>query len=370
MRIALITPGFSANVNDWAIPALQTLAVALANAHDLHVFSLRYPAASYSEWGGFRHHAIGGGQRFGFASPGIWWQTMSTLINQHRKTPFDIIHAFWADEPGLVAVLAGLRIKRPVVVSIGGGELSYLPDIAYGTQRSFIRSQIIRISFKGAKAVTAGSTYQHNLTQQQKLDMDKARRVPLGVDTNQFQPGSKISLEHPTIIQAASLTPVKNQALLLETTALIKRHIPNIQVKVAGDGPLRPQLESLAQSLNINDNVHFVKAVAFDKMTQFFQQGHLYLQSSRHESQGMAVLEAMACGLPVLGTPVGVTAELAAFPATNDPGTLASQAVKLLCDPNLYKTHSKRARQVVVTEYNLDKTVECFVAIYNLLVNQ
>lgn len=370
MRIALITPGFSAGEDDWAIPALQMLAVALSREHDLHVFSLRYPAAGYAEWGGFRHRATGGGQRFGFASPGIWRQTISAVINQHRHTPFDILHAFWADEPGLVAVLAGMRIKRPVVVSIGGGELSHLPDIAYGTQHSFLRSQIVRISFKGAKAITAGSTYQLNLARQQKLNMDKAHRVPLGVDINQFQPGSKPAPEQPTIIQAASLTPVKNQALLLEITALLKQRIPHIQVKVAGEGPLRPQLETLAQSLNLNDNIHFAKAVAFDKIARFFQKGHLYLQTSRHESQGMAVLEAMACGLPVLGTPVGVTAELAALPASKDPDTLAAQAVQLLGDPGLYNAHSVQARKTVEDEYSLDKSVQRYAAIYNQLAHQ
>lgn len=364
MRIALITPGFSADESDWAIPALQTLAVALAREHDLHVFSLRYPAAGCYTWGGFTHHAIGGGQRFGFASPGIWEKTISAVVAQHRRLPFDVLHAFWADEPGLVAVSAAAVIKRPVVVSIGGGELSYLPDIEYGTQHSFIRSQIIRLSFRGAKAVTAGSAYQLQLAQQQKLDMTKASRVPLGVDTSRFKPAETALSDRPTIVQAASLTPVKNQALLLETLALIRRETPNIQLLLAGDGPFRSELEALAHSLHINGQINFSDAVPFEQMPDFFQQGHLYLQTSRHESQGMSVLEAMACGLPVLGTPVGVTADLAALPATTDPAKLAAQAVELLCDSRLYETKRQEARRTVIDEYSLSKTIQRFQAIY------
>ena len=370
MRIALITPGFSADATDWAIPALQTLALALAQEHDLHIFSLRYPDIGHYQWGNFTHHATGGQQRRGFASIGIWRQTVKAIIQQHRQTPFDILHAFWADEPGLVAVLAAARIKRPVVVSIGGGELSYLPDIEYGTQRSFIRSQIISLSFKGARAVTAGSTYQLNLAQQHRLNMTKAHHIPLGVDTNQFQPAKPPTWEQPTIVQAASLTPVKNQALLLETTALIKRDLPKIRLMLAGDGPLQSQLAALAQTYQIENHITWVGPLSYEEMTYFFQQGHLYLQTSRHESQGMSVLEAMACGLPVLGTPVGVTAELAHLPPTNNASELATQTVKTLSDSAQYQNLRHQARQKIIDHYSLKKTAHRFVTLYQNLSKQ
>lgn len=364
MRIALITPGFSADAGDWAIPALQSFALKFAKEHALHVFSLRYPAAGRYDWDDFTHHAIGGGQRYGLASLNIWRQTLGAIIRQHRRTPFDVLHAFWADEPGLVAVLTAALIRKPVVVSIGGGELSYLPDINYGTQRSFIRSQIIRWSFSRAGVVTAGSNYMLKVAQQQKLDVAKVRLVPLGVDTGQFKPGQIPAWERPTIIQSASLTPVKNQALLLEIIALIKKEIPNIRLLLAGDGPMRPQLEQLAQKYQIDSAITFSGAVSFEAMPQFLQQGHLYIQTSRHESQGMAVLEAMACGLPVLGTPVGVTAELACLPATDDPVKLAAQATKVLSHPIFYEKHRRKARWQVVEEYSLNKIGQRFSSIY------
>jgi glycosyltransferase involved in cell wall biosynthesis len=367
MRIALITPGFSADPMDWAIPALQNLATALAREHDLYVFSLRYPSAGEYQWDDFNHQATGGARRGGLASINIWRKTVEAIARQHQQTPFDVLHAFWADEPGLVAQMTASQIKRPIIVSIGGGELTYLPDINYGTQGSFIRKRIVQRSLKSADAVTAGSAYQLNLAQKQGVDKGKAHLIPLGVDTSQFQPAPTPDWERPTIVQAASLTPVKNQTLLLETLALVKKGLPNIQLLLAGNGPSRSQLENLARTLHLENNIRWEGEVAYESMAQIFQQGHLYVQTSRHESQGMSVLEAMACGLPVVGTPVGVTAELAHLPATNEANELATQIVEILSDTADYENHRRRARQRIVDDYSLDQTVDRFLDIYTRL---
>jgi glycosyltransferase involved in cell wall biosynthesis len=74
----------------------------------------------------------------------------------------------------------------------------------------------------------------------------------------------------------------------------------------------------------------------------------------------MAVLEAMACGLPVIGTPVGVTAELACFPASNQAEILATQAVSLFNDPAAYPTRRERASQQVIAQYSQEKMVDFY----------
>lgn len=370
MKIALITPGFSADPTDWAIPVLQNLSQSLAIEHDLHVFSLRYPKAGHYDWDTFTHDAIGGAQQGGLASINIWRKAVEAIVTAHQKAPFDILHAFWADEPGLVAQMAASQIKRPFIVSIGGGELTNLPDIDYGTQRSFVRSRIVKRSLRSANAVTAGSTYQLNLAQEFGTRKNKAHHIPLGVDTDQFQPTPTPDWKRPTIVQAASLTPVKNQKLLLQTLTLIKEKLPHVQLLLAGDGPERSSLEILAQNLKLNQNIHLAGAVPYESMNQFYGQGHLYLQTSRHESQGMSVLEAMACGLPVLGTPVGVTADLAHHPANNDPAQLADQTVSLLSNPAQYEDARHKARQTVMDNYTLDQTIDHFLKLYQDLLNQ
>ncbi|GAB4452338.1 MAG: glycosyltransferase family 4 protein [Anaerolineae bacterium] len=364
MNIALITPGFSAHPDDWAIPALQNLARCLAQRHTLHLFSLRYPAVGVYRFDGLTHHAIGGGQRFGAASLKCWLDAARAVIRQHRRAPFHLLHAFWADEAGFSAALAGALIGRPVIVSIGGGELTRLPGIHYGAQRFLARRLTTRLALRRARLVTAGSGYQLNLCRAHGLAAGKLRPAPLGIDTDRFTPPAAPPAA-PVLVQAASLLPVKNQARLLHLLAAVKQRLPAVSLRLAGDGPLQAELRQLAQQLDVSHNVTWAGALPYPAMPHFFRQGTLYLQSSRHESQGMAVLEALACGLPAIGTPVGLLPEVGA--ASNVDGELVGRIVNQLDNQTDYANASAKARALAVQQYSLPVTTARFEQLYEMV---
>ncbi len=373
MRIALITPGFSAQANDWAIPALQNLACGLALHHEIHIFSQRYPAQGVYHFGGLTHHALGGGQNFGLTSAKIWLQSAQAVARQHRQTPFDLLHAFWVDEAGFSAALVAGWLKKPVVVSLGGGELTNLPDINYGAQRFLVRRLTTRYALNRATLVTAGSTYQLDLCRAHQVPKAKLRLAPLGVDIHLFQPSppntSLPPIQNPVIVQAASLLPVKNQHLLLQVLHLVKPEIPQIKLNLAGTGPLQTELVDLAQALSLKPNIMWQQALGYSKMAQLYRASHLYLQTSRHESQGMAVLEAMACGLPLVGTPVGVARELACLPPRASAEALAAQVIEVFGDESRYQVLRRQARQIIEAEYSLPVTTRNFLKIYAEALN-
>lgn len=366
MRIALVLPGFSAGPEDWAIPALLNLARGLARRHEVYVFSQRYPEQGIYRFDGLVHYAMGGGQRFGPASLRTWVKTAQAVVAHHRRSPFDLLHAFWADEAGLSAALAGAMIRRPVVVSLGGGELSHLPDIAYGAQRFLARRFNIRLALGRAAVVTAGSTYQLELGRRHGLAEAKLRLAPLGVDTDRFSVSrrGRPAFQAPVLIQAASLLPVKNQALLLEVLSRVRAEIPGIRLHLAGEGPLRGELARLAGQLGLAGQILWPGQTPYLQMPALYRQAQLYLQTSRHESQGMAVLEAMACGLPVTGTPVGVMPEVAGLPPSSEPAVLAAQVVEILGDPARYRLLSRQARHIAETRFSLPATEQRFQEIY------
>ncbi len=366
MHIGLLTPGFSRDADHWAIPFLQNLATTLAQEHKVDVFSLRYPERGIYRFGGLIHHAMGGGQRGGFYSIVIMAQTVAAIWRVQRQRPFDILHAFWIDEPGLTAVLAGRLIHCPVIANITGGELIYLPDIQYGTYGSAVRRTIVRMALRYADIVVAGSRYQVEMTTTPRRKV----LAPWGLDTNVFAPTALADWRQPTIIQVASLIGVKNQALLLEVLALVKTAVPHIRLLLVGDGPLAPELRRLAERLGVIDRIIWQGVVPYPQMPALYQQAHLYLQTSRHEAQGMAVLEALACGVPVIGTPVGVVPQVACLPPSWDKTVLAEQAITVLTDPVIYQQRRDAAGQTAVDQYSIPITTNTFLQLYHSLLGQ
>src|SRR5438034_616789 len=166
MKVGLIVPGFSADADDWCIPALRHLARALARTDDVRVVAVRYPyrAARYPVEGA-SVIAIGGAEARGTAALDVWRKTLGLLIREHRRQKFDVLHAFWATESGFLTALAGRLLRVPSLISLAGGELVSLPAINYGDQRVAWERLKIRASLRLASAVSAGSRYLLGMAQ-------------------------------------------------------------------------------------------------------------------------------------------------------------------------------------------------------------
>jgi glycosyltransferase involved in cell wall biosynthesis len=189
------------------------------------------------------------------------------------------------------------------------------------------------------------------------------------VDLDRFQPASE-RVDPPALVHAASLAPVKDQATLLRAAALLREQGQRFTVEVAGSGPLEPDLRRLAGSLALSDIVRFHGAVPHHDLSAFYRRGAIFVLSSRHEAQGLAPLEALACGVPVVGTSVGVVPELAPAAAIAvppaDPPALADAIAALLDDPSRHAALAASGRALVAAEYSLDRCADRFRDLYRL----
>ncbi len=378
MRIGLITPGFCASEDDWCIPALTNLARELARRDEVTVFALRYPHRREP----YRVHGIrvlptGGAQKGGLERLPILAYTLARVLREARRRPFDVLGAWWAHEPGAVAVLAGRLTRTPVLVSILGGELVDLADVDYGGGRSSVNRRLVAGALATADGVTVGSEYLRGLAELQ-VPPAKLRLQPLGVDLEQFRPGNPSQEEQrlggdPKLLQVASLSPVKDQHTLLEAFEIVARQHTGARLHRVGEGEMRSELVDLTRQLGLEGRVELHGNVEHGRLANTYRQADLFIQSSRFEAQGMAVLEAVACGCPVVGTAVGVLPELCsgeaeagAVVAPGDPRLLATAVISLLSDPRR-RRRLARAQAAAVRGFELRACVarlrRCFEAL-------
>lgn len=161
-------------------------------------------------------------------------------------------------------------------------------------------------------------------------------------------------------LNAGSLYPVKGHNVLLRAFASM-RDAPESRLRIAGDGPLKPELEKLAVQLGIAERVEFLGEINHGQMPDVYRHADVYVQASWHESQGMAVLEAAACGLPVVGTAVGVLPELGSAVSVGYEAALAGAMRDAL------EERSLGVRERIVNEFSLGVAVERFLMLYRSL---
>jgi glycosyltransferase involved in cell wall biosynthesis len=294
-------------------------------------------------------------------------------VHQHRREPLDVIHGLWADEPGGLAVIAGRLLGVPSIVSLLGGELIALPDGGYGGQQSRVNRWLVHIALRGAEQVTAGSNYLCRLARDH-VRRGKLELMPLGVDTRRFHPeaeagnATQLCGQGIKLLHVGSLVPVKDQTMLLRAFSHVVGELPDMQLHIVGDGPLLRDLQELAASLGVMERVTFHGAVSHDQMPAYYRAADLCVLSSRHESQGMVVLEAAACGRATVGTAVGILPDL--VPATRvvpvgDDHALADVLVDVLNSPQTLAAMRQASQDAVEASYTLRQTVVRLETLYH-----
>jgi glycosyltransferase involved in cell wall biosynthesis len=135
---------------------------------------------------------------------------------------------------------------------------------------------------------------------------------------------------------------------------------------------LRETLESRARKSRLEDSVTFHGDVPHDELPQFYRAADLNIVSSRFESQGMTVLEAASCGIPTVGTEVGILPEIGEGVRTvpvNDPPALAAELLEILRDRSSLAAAGRSAQTVVRARFTLDRCTDGFINLYGRCVN-
>jgi glycosyltransferase involved in cell wall biosynthesis len=359
MKIAfIVTGGLHPSRREEVIPALMTFTERLAEEHAVHAFVLRHLSAP-------QQYKLGKAVVTDLGRPeGVWQQWRALMGALVASGPFDIAHGWWAVPAGLLATSAARRLRIASVATCDSGEFVDLPDIGYGLQRTWRGRMMVRRATRAATAVHVTSGYMESLARAHRVD---TVRIPLGiVPWRRSNPIAPADGPPWRLVQVASLNPVKDQSTLLRALALTRQHL-DVHLELVGEDTMKGALQREAQTLGISHVTTFRGVVPHDELPLILERAHLYVQSSRHEAAGIAVLEAALLGVPIVGTRVGYVCDwdgtAAASTPPGDAPALANTIIRLLGDSAARAALATASRERA-TLYGLDGTVERMTDLY------
>jgi glycosyltransferase involved in cell wall biosynthesis len=196
----------------------------------------------------------------------------------------------------------------------------------------------------------------------------KIRVVPNAVDTNLFRPQN--GREENLIVWVGRFVPEKGLEYLIRAAKIITDNRKDVKFLLVGDGPLKTKIIKLASDLDINKFIHFTGVLRREEVAKILGKATIFALPSLREGMPFAVLEAMSCGIPVVGSDViGVrdliiNGENGLLVPAKDPEALAKGILSLLSDTNLRINMGERARRLIIAKYSWDHVISKIERVY------
>ena len=330
MKIAVIVlGGLHPSGREQVVPSLLALCSELAKRHEVHAFALRHLRKAHSyQVNSYTVHDLGRPS----APAGLtrWAQARALAAAMTRQGPFELVHGFWGDPAGALAVRMGRRFRIPSIATLDAGEFESRPEIDYGSQRNGRGRRAIR------EALLATRTHVCTEFMARKAAAHRITPVviPLTSVTAEHSPDTHRPMRESSVrlIQVASLSRVKNQRLVIDALPMVAADV-EVSLDLVGEDTLGGELQRHAETAGVSNRVTFHGFLPQDQLRPLLVNADLYVQSSLHEAAGVSVLEAAAHGLPVIGTRVGYVADWAPDRAlaidSPDPAAMAAAIVAL-----------------------------------------
>lgn len=223
---------------------------------------------------------------------------------------FDLIDAHYAYPDGVAAAALGRELGLPVVVTARGSDLHQIADLPEPRRQ-------IRESFGGIDRMITVSAALGEAAAALGYPPARIKVLRNGVDTDLFRPvdGSRWrSRARPGRVLIASvglLIPRKGHDLLIAAIA----RLPEAHLLIAGQGPDREKLAALAESLGVADRVELLGALPHEELPALYSAAGMLVLATSREGWPNVLLEAMACGAPVVATNIGGIPEIITSPA-------------------------------------------------------
>ncbi len=376
MKIALLSEKYTPDIGGLAISTGRLGDLLSAAGHDVRLFAPTVnlpPTIKQSQRSGGVYITRFGAHKRVDDTLVNWFEL---IVDEHKREPFDLIHAYFLPMAGFVGAYSGKYLKVPSVVSIRGNDIE---------RAAFDPGKFSHVMYalQNANAVTTNAI---ELAKKAKAFIDREiHLIPNGIDTGNFKPVGRnevlaeaLGVENRTskvVGFVGELREKKGLATLLTGYAQTNKKIPSTLLIV---GEIREgedkKLFDEFQLSNPENQIIVTGHVPHKDLPAYYSLMDVFIHPSLRDGMPNAVLEAMACGVPVIATPVGGVLDVLedgvngwTIPV-NDAEHLAKVIEKLLNDPEQRARLSKKAREKIEAEFTLQSELQANLNIYNKLI--
>lgn len=309
-----------------------------------------------------------------------------SLFRKTRMTRPDIIHFHTPFVVGATSIILGRLLKIPVVATFHSYFMQpeYLKAAGINGQTTTLTNflwKYVVLFYNQCDAVIAPSTSV-------KLDLEKHGVIkPIYlisnvVDQTKFRKISrtelkklknKYKLSDRVLLYVGRFSHEKSLDILLKSFGKVSKAIKNVSLLLIGDGQIKPELKSLVKTLGIKDKVVFAGLIDQETLLSsgYFQIADVFVTASGSETQGIALIEAMYFGIPLVGVSKKGTFDMiknvGLLSRPNNINGLAKNILLTLTDKSLQKKLSKASRKSFAQKYAARKIVNQFENLYKQL---
>lgn len=375
MKIALLSEKYTPDIGGLAISTGRLGDLLSSAGHDVRLFapSGNLPPSEKQTLRPGRVHATRFGAHKRVDDTLVDWFELITA--EHKREPFDLIHAYFLPQAGFVAAYAGKYLNIPSVVSIRGNDIE---------RAAFDPSKFSHVMYalQNASAITTNAS---ELAKKAKAFIDREiHLIPNGIDTEHFKPMERNEMLAETLnLQPSTFSVIgfvgelrekKGLATLLNAYAQANKIRP-ISLLIVGE--IRPgddrsvfgEFRSAHPDLQIIVTGH----IPHKDLPAYYSLMDVFVHPSLRDGMPNAALEAMACGKALIATPVGGVLDIledgknGIAVNVNDADRLSKIILELSGDPDKRELLGKNARDLVVKRFTLEKELEANLAVYRSL---
>ena len=256
------------------------------------------------------------------------------IVDVARRHDLDLVHVHYAVPHAAAAVIAASMLeprKLPIVATVHGTDVNLI-----GSHEAYFEPT--RWALERCDAVTAVSrSLADEVLEHFGIE---ARVVSNFVDVERFKPASASALPNgsPCFVHVSNFRPVKRVQDVVKVFRRVLDSRPDCRLQLVGDGPELPAVQAQAHALGLDEHVSFLGYGS--DIPSVLAGADVLLLPSERESFGLAALEAMACGVPVIASRVGglpeVVGDAGLLFEMGDTESMARGALELLADPERY----------------------------------